>query len=304
MGKSKIHAIRRAARLRRLILLSFRALQLVSASWASWFAYQLWFHPVRPPKSKRRAFVPPGSSTGFVQVAGKRVPYWVAGEGRSVLLVHGWSGWGGQMATIASALLEAGYRVVWFDAPAHGQAQGWQTSLFEFSECIEQLQRCAGPFETLVTHSFGAPSALYAVKQGLEVARIISISAPSSTTRLVEGFCAAIGANGATRQGLLRRFEAEFGVDVLQRISAVEIAPEIRQPVLLIHDKQDEWVSIKDGIALRRKFLDVAWLATEGLGHQRILRDKSVIQRMLAFIADASHNSDAGVSPPQLSQGG
>ena len=304
MAKSKAGAVMRAALARKLMLLGFRSLQVVSASWASWFAYKLWFYPPRPPKAKRRTFAPPGTSAGVMHIEGKRVPYWVAGEGRAVLLVHGWSGWGGQMASIASALLQAGYRVAWFDAPAHGQAQGWQSNLFEFAACIEQLQSRVGPFETLIAHSFGAPSAFYAVSQGLDVARIVSISAPSSTTPLVEGFCGIIGATQATREALLGRFEAQFGGDVLRRISAAEIAPAICQPVLVIHDKLDDWVSIKDGIALRRKLPDVEWLVTEGLGHQRILRDKSVLQRVLAFMEPAGQGDDCTELPPRLSRGG
>ncbi len=42
------------------------------------------------------------------------------GEGPTVLLAHGWSGRGSQMGCFAEPLVDAGYRVVAFDAPGHG----------------------------------------------------------------------------------------------------------------------------------------------------------------------------------------
>ena len=59
-----------------------------------------------------------------------RVPIWVWGDGSStILLVHGWSGRGLQLGAFVEPLLEQGYRVATFDAPAHGEAPGRISSM-------------------------------------------------------------------------------------------------------------------------------------------------------------------------------
>src|SRR5680860_1441105 len=40
---------------------------------------------------------------------------------KKILLIHGWSGTGTQMAIIAKRLVEQGYSIVSFDAPGHGK---------------------------------------------------------------------------------------------------------------------------------------------------------------------------------------
>lgn len=56
-----------------------------------------------------------------MQVGGAPVTTYAWGEGPAVLLVHGWSSHTGCMAGFVDPLLERGFRVVAFDAPAHGR---------------------------------------------------------------------------------------------------------------------------------------------------------------------------------------
>ena len=56
-----------------------------------------------------------------------------------ILLVHGWSGRGTQMFKIADTLLENGFSVVSFDAPAHGKSVGSTTIMSEFIESIVSM---------------------------------------------------------------------------------------------------------------------------------------------------------------------
>ncbi|MBD3640553.1 MAG: alpha/beta hydrolase, partial [Marinobacter sp.] len=70
---------------------------------------------------------------GYTQlrVGRQTIPVYSWGFGPTVLMVHGWSGAGIQFGAFVGLLVKAGYRVVTFDAPAHGRAQGLRTDLFE-----------------------------------------------------------------------------------------------------------------------------------------------------------------------------
>lgn len=88
---------------------------------------------------------------------------------RKVLLVHGWSGRGTQLFKIADELLDNGYSVVSFDAPAHGKSKGNTTIMSEFIASILEIEKQYGPFEFAIGHSLGGMSVLNAIKDGLKV---------------------------------------------------------------------------------------------------------------------------------------
>jgi hypothetical protein len=64
-----------------------------------------------------------------------------------VLLVHGWEGRGSQLAAFVEPLTMAGFRVVTFDAPAHGDSPGARSSFFHFAHAIACAAERFGPFE-------------------------------------------------------------------------------------------------------------------------------------------------------------
>lgn len=59
-------------------------------------------------------------------------------------MVHGWSGRGTQMSKIAEALVEQGYRIISFDAPAHGKADG-KISMMPLLKPFIIYRKHAGP---------------------------------------------------------------------------------------------------------------------------------------------------------------
>ena len=55
------------------------------------------------------------------------------GSGPTVLLVHGWGARGTHLGKLVPPLVAAGYRVVAFDAPGHGQSSGRSATLPQFA---------------------------------------------------------------------------------------------------------------------------------------------------------------------------
>ena len=66
---------------------------------------------------------------------------------------------------------------------------------------------------------------------------------------------------------------------------ALELAPELTAPVLVVHDRGDAEVPWQHGAALARAWRGSEMLMTEGLGHRRILRDPDVVAAAVAFVA-------------------
>jgi hypothetical protein len=100
-------------------------------------ALELWLTVPRLPISKRErrildaaenftlpfhSHMPPGGDFELPVTA-----WGEAGE-RLVLLVHGWGGHRAQLSGFVKPLITAGFRVISFDAPAHGDVPGTQAS--------------------------------------------------------------------------------------------------------------------------------------------------------------------------------
>lgn len=74
-----------------------------------------------------------------LQHGSRTIPVYSWGQGPVILGVHGWAGAGIQFGAWVDPLVEAGYRVVLFDAPAHGRAQGESTDLFEMADVTARV---------------------------------------------------------------------------------------------------------------------------------------------------------------------
>src|SRR5215212_5928679 len=84
-------------------------------------------------------------------------------SGPAILLMHGWGGARAQMTGFVDPLLFAGYRVVAYDQPAHGESDGTMTNLLEIAPTMDLIARHAGPFDAVIAHSFGTLITSYAL---------------------------------------------------------------------------------------------------------------------------------------------
>ncbi len=81
-----------------------------------------------------------------VTVDGRHVAAWSFGTGKVVALMHGWGGHAGQLVPMIDPLVKAGFRVVTFDALAHGSSAGSAagvrlSTFFDFAAGLAAL-RC------------------------------------------------------------------------------------------------------------------------------------------------------------------
>ena len=67
--------------------------------------------------------------------------------------------------------------------------------------------------------------------------------------------------------------------------SAYKAAKTIKIPVLIMHDKEDDDVSVKAAYHIYENLQGSELVITEGLGHRKILGDDEVIKKITAFIS-------------------
>jgi pimeloyl-ACP methyl ester carboxylesterase len=217
-----------------------------------------------------------------VRHAGSWLPVWTWGEpgAATILLVHGWEGRGSHLGAFVDPLVRAGFRVVAFDAPGHGDAPMRHASAVEHARGIVSVAERFGPLHAVVGHSVGAAATLLATRFGLEAEAFALIAPPVSPRRFADGFARIFDLSDGIKNGMLAR---RYGMAVKDIDAAVD-AGRVRRPMLVIHDADDKVVPFRDGASIAGAAPDAELVETHGLGHARILRAPEVVDLVARFV--------------------
>jgi len=213
------------------------------------------------------------------------------GIGPTVLMVHGWGARATHMGKMIQPLVMAGYRVVSFDAPAHGDSSGKQTEPVEFAAAVHAVAKYAEHVHVAITHSFGAAGALLAQRDWGDIAdHFVLVSPIESCMWFTEMFREYAGvsaeAMARARQIVVDRYNGRF---LWERMSVVELVRSARRPTLLIHDQNDAEIPFAHSTAILDAGPHVERFATNELGHHRLLGDSRVIARVVRFVKERPH---------------
>lgn len=207
-------------------------------------------------------------------------------KGPRVLLMHGWNGRATQLSAFIEPLLQAGYQVIAFDAPAHGNSPGKRTDLIEIAHALRSVSVRYGPFEGIIAHSFGVAVTTYALRHlGVAAHRVVGLSPPGRMPYLFNNFCELLRLPRRAREAFEQRVMERFGKDVWEQLSPeanVELLENV--PGLLIHDNDDREVTPSQAEILHQAWPGSHLLRTDGLGHRRILRAPVVIAHTVRFL--------------------
>lgn len=213
----------------------------------------------------------------------------LAVPGPVVLLAHGWGGHAGQMLALADALSAHGLQPVLVEMPAHGRSQGATSNLPQFARALEyvsaRLLQQGHTLRAVVAHSLAANAGAYAVSRGLATSRLVLLAPPASPLEYTRLFAHVFGLSEATRAAMQRRMEAREGI-LMPQFEPAAVGPRIHQPTLVVHDRQDSINRFADGVAYSQAIAGARLVATEGLGHRRILQDAQVLREVAAFLGD------------------
>lgn len=249
------------------------------------FFTKIFFTPLNYPVPEKEKVVEAQAEKFTITVRNKRIQCYAWGSGPVILLVHGWAGRATQFRKIIQALRE-NFRVVGFDGPAHGRSQGTSTDIREFAEVLEKLYEHVGPPKAIIAHSFGGGAVLYAAMNGLTVPKLINIASPTIGDEIIATYLKRVGASPATatffKSYIFRTTGQRF-----DDFTALHFAPNIDQKIdlMLVHDEDDDDVSIAHALALKKIYPQAVMLKTQGLGHTRILKDEGVVKACVSFVS-------------------
>src|SRR5215216_7349057 len=156
-------------------------------------------------------------------------------KGPAVLLMHGWGGARAQMTGFVDPLLFAGYRVVAYDQPAHGDSSGKMTNLLEIAPTLELIAKREGTFHAVIAHSFGTLITSYALVNlnFPPPARLVYFGAFNQLLESLPRFQVLAGVSDEIMDGLRAMIYENFGKEVLDAILNEKLTPQIPIPALM-----------------------------------------------------------------------
>lgn len=241
----------------------------------------------RPPRHESRpaeeAFLATGKRI-TVKSGNRDLAVWTWDKGPSVVLTHGWGGRAGRFSALAGALVQAGFGVILFDAPAHGASMGEQASLPEFARALRDVADALGPVHGLIGHSLGGAALSLAMRDGLRAERAVLLAPPADVVLFSDAFAEHLRipsrARDVMRQNLETRLQFRF-----EELHIPTLARSMSASALIIHDLEDTDVPFAHGEEIARAWPGAELFSTTGLGHRAILRDPGVVRRAVDFLA-------------------
>jgi pimeloyl-ACP methyl ester carboxylesterase len=251
-------------------------------------ALQEFLRPPPPPRNLKREQeildraetssikIVPGTENDSEEVAVYR---WGTGD-RRVLLVHGWGGKAAQFFSFVTPLLEKGFSVIAFDAPAHGASSGSFASGPAFARAAHMA--ADGPVHGIIAHSLGAAGSTIALAQGLAVNRVVFLAPAALINLLLEEFIRLRQIEESVATELRKKFAARYSAGI---VSVPAMARRFQTPLLILHDPADRDLPFSHGEAIGAAWPGAQLVATSGIGHWRIMRDRSVVDRSIRFLS-------------------
>lgn len=294
----------------RLFGMGLNMASLVNNEWAAKLLANLWFTVFkREVKPRVKKFWQQADRCIELKLENKSIPVYLWGQDSPqvplLVMMHGWSGSGSQFQYLIPGLLKAGYRVAVFDAPAHGSNAGKHSHLGEFCESLLAIQQQVGAIDTMIAHSLGSMATLMATQQGLNIRQMVLFAPYLDAEEMVNSFTGRLNLNRKLSSRLRNIIKGKMAniLDVdncWKYLSPGNLLANSDYRGLLIYDLDDEEVPLEQFLSVARCWQNCRIIKTRKLGHNRILKDKKVIERVLAYMKPAKPGADRSEKAEKL----
>ena len=272
----------------RLLRIVFAVLSTVSPALAARLGLRLFLTPPRYGAPSREMAIRAKATIARLSLNSHVITTYAWGEGPTVLLAHSWGGRGTQLAPFVKPLIQAGYRVVSFDGPAHGGSSGKQTNMMEFAATIKAVADANGPLYAVIGHSFGAANTLLAIRdKNLTPKKVVMIGCFAHGAWVIDTFGVLMHIPSYIVERMCRLLEQRYGGMLRwESLSLIEMTRAADIPILLVHDMDDREVPYAHALAIHTGAPNSRLKTTRGCGHRRILRNIEAIQDIVTFIRE------------------
>jgi pimeloyl-ACP methyl ester carboxylesterase len=205
---------------------------------------------------------------------------------QTVLIAHGYASYAYKFEHYIAPLLKMGYRVLAFDAPAHGQSEGKHIHVVVYQEAIQKIMEQAGPIHQFIGHSLGALTlSMIAEKIDQAEARKFVLIAPATkTTTTFANFFKMMHLNEVTKAAFLQDVSNRTSHTV-DHFAADRALTNYKGPILWVHDEKDMVCPYEDIINFKENApSNIKFLITNGLGHNKVYKTAEIMDQIMTFL--------------------
>jgi pimeloyl-ACP methyl ester carboxylesterase len=225
-----------------------------------------------------------GSKFQF-DIHGKTIQGWKWGEGPGILFVHGWNGRGIQFYKFFNSLKRAGFAIVAFDAPGHGESTGTTSSYFEWTDAVRAILTSSNGFRIsgIIAHSLGGSAVINTLsKEKISVPTVLLAPAIRLKQILFNTFN-LFGIPPYIYKKVIEEYEHRFGY-TLDGDNPSNLISQVNPDLLIVHDQEDGTIPYEDSKEIAETLPTVMLHETKGLGHKRILTDRKIVELITEYI--------------------
>ncbi len=276
-----------------------RIMAAVSKKWAAKKAIDIFIKPHPAPKLSNPPIFDKANKLYLVSGGFKMVGFeWLSetANPKTCLILHGFAGNCRKFNVYVQPLLDKGYNVIMYDAPAHGNSEGKYLFALSYSVAIKDMIAKHGAFDAYIGHSLGGLSIMLAMenldwippssKEGQSEPKIVLLAPATESTTAADIFFTFLNLDKGVRKYFNQLVIDKSGYP-LEWFSISRILPNSKAPILWVHDHDDPTTPIKDVEPLINNHpKNVEFYLTTGLGHSKIYRNKKVVQKVVNFLSN------------------
>ncbi len=271
-----------------LIRAKLKMLSVISARKAAATAFDLFCTPFPPSKKQLAAIFASAETLTIIYKDNAVHGYgWNHKSGRNILLLHGFSSAAGNFGHFVQPLLDKGYGVLAFDAPAHGRSGGKMINAVDYADVVTIVAEQFGPIYGAVAHSFGGLALCLATEKGIcpPVEKIVLIAPATETTSAIDNAFGMLNIGSKRVRSEFERIIVRMSGQGSAWFSIRRAIAGITAQVLWVQDENDEVTPTADAVRVERDgHRHVHFIYTTGLGHHKIYRDGDVVRVVIAFL--------------------
>lgn len=264
----------------------FKLLTLVSKKTAAKKAFEVFGTPFL--KSVRKG---PLKNTEEIEIIlnNKKVSgyRWNHPRPKKALILHGFGSAAHKFEDYATLLVNEGYEILAFDAPAHGDSEGITTNAIEYCAMIEKVMEELGPIDSFIAHSFGGIALSLALEKLPHDAKtkVVFIAPATETTSAVDGAFSMLKIKSNAVRVEFEKIVVAYSGKNTAWFSMRRAMNNIKASVLWIHDKDDDITPWTDAEKVQSdNHPNIKFVLTKKLGHRKIYHDKDVKDKVINFL--------------------
>jgi pimeloyl-ACP methyl ester carboxylesterase len=266
--------------------LYFNSIGLLFPDYSANFLINLFSSPLTRVIRSKEKDVLKQSRQEQLLVAGVSLQVYTWGEGEKMaMLFHGWQSNAGSLGAFVEPLLAEGYKVIAFDAPAHGNSQGKKANLVYFKRAAKALFQKYGTPELAVGHSLGANSIIMtAFEDALEIPKVVLISPLNRLMSVFEEMQEQFSIPDRLFDLFIDKFGRNSGYEFRDFYFHKFGERGPLESVILLHDKNDRITSFSHAEEMKEGWPSLYLKGIEGSGHYKILWSEETLQSAMNFI--------------------